>query len=90
MASPCSGPAEGGLYDITVALEDVNQGYTVTATARDDRGQKDDTKCKTLTLNDVGVKGVVGRRRHGLLLALNLALRALLRVPPRGRLARSG
>jgi type IV pilus assembly protein PilE len=51
---------DGGLYDITITLANVDQGYTVTATARDDKGQKDDTKCKTLTLNDAGVKGATG------------------------------
>jgi type IV pilus assembly protein PilE len=54
------GTSEGGLYDITVALQNVDQGYVVTATARDDRGQKDDRKCQTLTLNDAGVKGSTG------------------------------
>jgi type IV pilus assembly protein PilE len=52
--------SENGLYDIAVAVENLAQNYEVTATIREDRGQKSDSKCRTLTLNDAGVKGSTG------------------------------
>ena len=53
--------SENGFYTVSVDLdEDSDQGYTITATVRNDRGQKSDTKCQTLTLDDAGVKGSSG------------------------------
>jgi type IV pilus assembly protein PilE len=59
------GTSDNGLYTISVDLgntadEDSDQAYTVTATPLDTASQKDDTKCTTLTLNDVGVRGATG------------------------------
>jgi len=57
--------SDNGLYQIAVTLGTVvapmsDQAYTATATPVPERGQKDDTKCLTLTLNDVGLRGSSG------------------------------
>jgi type IV pilus assembly protein PilE len=59
------GQSDNGLYTISVALgDDANPGsdqvYTASATPIETRGQKDDTKCLTLTITDVGRKGASG------------------------------
>lgn len=59
------GVSDNGLYSISVDLgtpgdPDSDQGYTATATPDPTRGQKDDTKCLTFTLTDVGRKGTGG------------------------------
>ncbi len=52
--------SETGLYDIRVELGAGNQSYTAFAQPKDGRSQKEDTRCLTLTLTDVGRKDASG------------------------------
>lgn len=52
--------SDNGLYNISIALEKVDQAYTVTATPVESGSQKDDKKCTTLTLTDIGLRGATG------------------------------
>jgi type IV pilus assembly protein PilE len=52
--------SETGLYDIRVELASGNQAYTAFAEPKDGRAQKEDKRCLTLSLTDVGRKGASG------------------------------
>jgi type IV pilus assembly protein PilE len=59
------GISDNGLYNISVDLgtpsdDDSDQGYTATATPDPARGQKDDKKCLTFSITDVGRRGASG------------------------------
>jgi type IV pilus assembly protein PilE len=59
------GISDNGLYSVSVDLgtpsdPDSDQGYTASAIPDPLRGQKDDAKCLTFTLTDVGRRGASG------------------------------
>jgi type IV pilus assembly protein PilE len=52
--------SDNGLYSISVEFNGSDQAYTAKAVPIETAGQKDDTKCTMLTLNDAGVRGATG------------------------------
>jgi type IV pilus assembly protein PilE len=48
--------SEQGMYDLSVKFDADGNGYTATATAKTDKGQKDDKTCRTFTINAAGAR----------------------------------
>jgi type IV pilus assembly protein PilE len=52
--------SDNGLYTISVEFVGSNQAYIAKATPVATAGQRDDTKCTMLSLNDAGIRGATG------------------------------
>ena len=56
-SSDCEGLTQNGHYSVTITTANANQSYTATATPQ---GNQVKDGCKTLTLNDQGIKKANG------------------------------
>jgi type IV pilus assembly protein PilE len=51
---------ERGFYDVTIALDADQQGYTATAAPVAGAGQSDDSRCTGFSVDDNGMRGATG------------------------------